>query len=83
MAYHPGTGALYVPFNLNCETAAFAPVERPAGGGGGGAVRGRLHHFHPQAPDQLGEFQALDLRTGETSGAASPCALSYAGESRW
>ena len=22
---------------------------------------------HPQAPDQLGEFQALDLRTGEAS----------------
>ena len=29
-------------------------------------MRGRLNHFHPQAPDQLGEFQALDLRTGET-----------------
>ena len=66
MAYHPGTGALYVPLNLNCETAAFAPVERRAGSGGESAVRGRLNHFHPQAPDQLGEFQALDLRTGET-----------------
>ena len=66
MAYHPGTEALYVPLNLNCETAAFAPVERRAGGGGGGAVRGRLNHFHPQAPDRLGELQALDLRTGET-----------------
>ncbi len=66
MAYHPGTEALYVPLNLSCETAAFAPVERRAGGGGGGAVRGRTNHFHPQAPDRLGEFQALDLRTGET-----------------
>jgi outer membrane protein assembly factor BamB len=55
-----------VPLNLNCETAAFAPVERRAGGGGGGAVRGRINHFHPQAPDRLGEFRALDLRTGET-----------------
>ena len=66
MAYHPGTQALYVPLNLNCETAAFGPVERRDGGGGTGGVRGRTNHFHPQAPDQLGEFQALDLRTGET-----------------
>ena len=31
-----------------------------------GTVRGRINHFHPQAPDRLGEFRALDLRTGET-----------------
>ncbi len=66
MAYHPDTGALYVPLNLQCETAAFGPVERRAGGGGTGGVRGRLNHFHPDAPGQLGEFQALDIRTGET-----------------
>ena len=40
MAYHPGTGALYVPLNLSCETAAFAPVERRAGGGGGAPCAG-------------------------------------------
>ena len=66
MAYHPNIGALYVPLNLNCETAAFGPVERRDGGGGTGGVRGRKNHFHPDAPDQLGEFQALDIRTGET-----------------
>ena len=66
MAYHPDTTALYVPLNLNCETAAFGMVERRAGGGGTGGVRGRLNHFHPDAPGQLGEFQALDIRTGET-----------------
>ena len=66
MAYHPDTRALYVPLNLNCETAAFGPVERREGGGGTGGVRGRQNHFHPDAPDQLGEFQALDIRTGET-----------------
>ncbi len=66
MAYHPETEALYVPLNLNCETAAFGPVERRAGGGGTGGVRGRKNHFHPDAPDQLGEFQALSIRTGET-----------------
>ncbi len=66
MAYHPDTTALYVPLNLNCETAAFLPVEQRLGGGGTGGVRGRQNHFHPDAPDQLGEFQALDIRTGET-----------------
>jgi len=65
MAYHPQTTAMYVPLNLNCETAAFGPVEYRAGGGGTGWVRGRQNHFHPDAPDQLGEFQALDVRTGE------------------
>ena len=66
MAYHPDTGALYVPLNLQCETAAFGPVERREGGGGTGGVRDRQNHFHPDAPGQLGEFQALDIRTGET-----------------
>ena len=66
MSYHPETGALYVPLNLQCETAAFGPVERRVGGGGTGGVRGRQNHFHPDAPDLLGEFQALDIRTGET-----------------
>ena len=66
MAYHPDTTALYIPLNLNCETAAFGPVEQRLGGGGTGGVRGRRNHFHPDSPDQLGEFQALDIRTGET-----------------
>ena len=66
MAYHPDTGAMYIPLNLNCETAEFLPVEKREGGGGTGGVRGRKNHFHPDAPDQLGEFQAIDIRTGET-----------------
>ena len=66
MSYHPETEAFYVPLNLNCESAAFGPVERREGGGGTGGVRGRRNHFHPDAPDQLGEFQAMDIRTGET-----------------
>ena len=66
MAYHPETTSLYIPLNLNCETAAFGPVEQRLGGGGTGGVRGRQNHFHPDAPGQLGEFQALDIRTGET-----------------
>jgi alcohol dehydrogenase (cytochrome c) len=66
MAYHPDTEALYVPLNLNCETAAFLPVEKRDGGGGAGGVRDKEYHFHPDSPDQIGEFQALDIRTGET-----------------
>ena len=64
MAYHPDTEAFYIPLNLNCETGAFGPVERVVGGGGEGPVR-RTNHFHPKNPDQLGEFVAMDMRTGE------------------
>ncbi len=66
MAYHPGAEALYVPLNLNCETAAFLPVEQRPGGGGAGGVRDKEYHFHPDSPSQLGELRALDVRTGET-----------------
>lgn len=65
MAYHPGAEAFFVPLNLNCETAAFLPVERRVGGGGAGGVRNREYHFHPQSPEHVGELQALDLRTGQ------------------
>jgi alcohol dehydrogenase (cytochrome c) len=66
MAYHPGLEAFYVPLNLNCESAAFLPVERRPGGGGAGGVRDKEYHFHPKSPDHIGEFQSLDLRTGAT-----------------
>ena len=64
MSYHPGTEAFYIPVNLNCETAVFGPVERVAGGGGTGPVR-RTNHFYPDSGDQLGEFLAMSMRTGE------------------
>lgn len=66
MAYHPGIEAFYVPLNLNCESAAFLPVERRPGSGGTGGVRDKVYHFHPKSPDHIGEFQSLDLRTGAT-----------------
>ena len=66
MAYHPGAKAFYIPLNLNCETAAFLPVERRPGGGGAGGVRDKEYHFRPDSPNQLGELHALDVRTGET-----------------
>ena len=66
MAYHPGVEAFYVPLNLNCETAAFLPVEQVPGGGGTGGVRDKEYHFHPDSPEHIGELQSVDLRTGAT-----------------
>ena len=64
MSYHPGLETFFIPINLNCETAIFGPVEQVAGGGGTGPVR-RTNHFHPDSPEQLGEFLAMDMRTGD------------------
>ena len=64
MSYHPATEAFYIPIILNCETGVFGPVEQREGGGGVGPVR-RTNHFHPKSPDQLGEFLAMSMRTGE------------------
>ena len=70
----PGTRALYVPLNLNCETAAFAPVERRAGGGGGGAVRGRLNTFIRRRRTSWGSFRRWTCGPARPSGAsASGC----------
>ena len=65
MAFHPETQAFYIPLNLNCETAEFGSVERREGGGGTGGVKERRNHFHPKSPDQMGEFLAMDMRTGD------------------
>ena len=64
MSYHPGLEAFFIPINLNCETAVFGPVDRVAGGGGTGPVR-RTNHHHPDSGEQLGEFLAMSMRTGE------------------
>ena len=64
MSYHPATEAFYIPIILNCETGVFGPVEKREGGGGTGPVR-RTNHFHPESPDHLGEFLAMNMRTGE------------------
>ena len=64
MAYHPETEALYIPLILNCETGRFGPVEKVAGAGGSGPVR-RTNHVHPDSPDHLGEFAAMNIKTGE------------------
>ena len=64
MAFSPETNALYIPMTLNCEVATFGPTERVIGGGGTGPVR-RADYRHPDSGGDLGQFQALDIRTGE------------------
>ena len=64
MSYYPDLEMFFVPINLNCETATFGPVDRVEGGGGTGPVR-RTNHFHPESEGELGEFLAMDMRTGE------------------
>jgi alcohol dehydrogenase (cytochrome c) len=63
MAYHPQTEAFYIPLNLTCQTGTFNDVKRVEGGGGTGAGR-RLNRLHPESPDGIGEFLAMNARTG-------------------
>jgi alcohol dehydrogenase (cytochrome c) len=64
MAFNPQTNAFYIPMNLNCEKAVFGAVERVVGGGGVGPVR-RTDYKHPESGGNLGEFLAMDVRTGK------------------
>jgi alcohol dehydrogenase (cytochrome c) len=64
MSYHPATRAFYIPLNLTCENGTFGPVKLVEGGGGSGPVR-RFNLFHPESPDGLGEFLAMEAATGK------------------
>jgi alcohol dehydrogenase (cytochrome c) len=63
MAYHPETEAFYIPLNLSCETGTFTDVKHEEGAGGSGGGR-RKNRRHPESPDGIGEFLALNARTG-------------------
>ena len=65
MAFSPQTNAVYIPLTLNCEKATFGagPVEKVIGGGGSGPVR-RRDYEHPESVGSLGEFLAMDVRSG-------------------
>jgi PQQ-dependent dehydrogenase (methanol/ethanol family) len=65
MAYSPQANAMYLPLSLSCEKATFGPAEKRAGGGGTGPVR-RRDYKHPASEGNLGEFHALDVRSGKT-----------------
>lgn len=64
MAYSPQTNALYVPMALTCETATFGEVEKVIGKGGVGPVK-RKDLKHPQSGGNLGEFLAMDIKSGK------------------
>ena len=64
MAFSPQTSALYIPIELTCERATFNAVEKELGKGGNGPVR-RIDYKHPAGNGNLGEFLALDLKSGK------------------
>jgi len=65
MAYHPETQAFYIPLKLSCAVATFDALrDFPLGGGGPGPSR-RRSVLHPASPTNLGEFVAMDSRTGK------------------
>ena len=66
MAFSPQTNFMYIPMSLNCEKAIFGRgPEKEVGRGGTGPVQ-RQDYKHPASGGSLGEFQALDIRTGKT-----------------
>ena len=64
MAFSPQTNAFYIPLSLQCEKATFRGVEKTVGRGGTGPVA-RTDYKHPESGGNLGEFLALDIRTGK------------------
>ena len=67
MAYHPETQAMYIPLFPHCQTMTFVhPKYEPKEGAGGvGRMTGRQDHVHPKSPDHLGDFVAMDVKTGK------------------
>lgn len=64
MAFSPQTNALYIPLSLTCERGTFGDVEKVLGKGGNGPVR-RIDYQFPAGGGNLGEFLALDLKSGK------------------
>jgi alcohol dehydrogenase (cytochrome c) len=63
MAFSPQTNAFYIPMALNCEKATFGEVEKVLGKGGTGPVK-RKDYKHPASEGNLGEYLAMDIRSG-------------------
>ena len=61
MAYHPDTQAFYVPLLVSCERTTFGPGPERVEGGGGVGISRRTHLMHPDRPDGVGEFVAIDV----------------------
>ena len=86
MSFSPRTNSLYIPLTLNCEKATFAAMpDKKVGGGGTGPVR-RADYRHPDSGGNLGEFLAMDIRSGKilwrqrTPSPSNTAALATAGD---
>jgi alcohol dehydrogenase (cytochrome c) len=64
MSYHPETKAFYIPIKVSCAQSTFEDVPLVEGGGGNGPAT-RKSVRHPAAPNHIGEFIAMDSKTGE------------------
>ena len=64
MAYHPETQAFYIPLTPGCAHSTFAAMSQPEVGGGGNGLSDRAFVVHADSPEQLGDFVAMDSRTG-------------------
>ena len=65
MAYHPETRAFYIPLTPGCALSVFSEMPAPEVGGGGIGLSDRAFVVHPESPQQLGDFVAMDSDTGE------------------
>ena len=73
-AYHPQTGALYIPIHPHCTRAVFSEVEKREGPVGDYYFYGDYAAAgwrptggspHPLSPDHGAHFVAIDVATGE------------------
>jgi alcohol dehydrogenase (cytochrome c) len=65
MAYHPDTRAFYIPLKLSCANAIYEALRDFSVGGGGPGPSRRKSVLHPASPTNLGEFVAMDSRSGK------------------
>ena len=65
MAYHPETRAFYIPLTPGCAHSEFGEMPTPEIGGGGVGPSRREFTVHPDSPEQLGDFVAMDSDTGD------------------
>ena len=65
MAYHPETHAFYIPLTPGCAHSVFSATPEPEIGGGGVGLNNRQFIVHPDSPEQLGDFVAMDSQTGD------------------
>lgn len=67
MSYHPQTQAFYIPLSLVCATGTPPPpcTERKIGQRCPSGFGRQTYSFHPKSPEGLGEFVAMDMKSGK------------------